>query len=102
MCAQSIVCKIPTSYQDLKNINDRIKWEQAIQEEINSLLVNTWSLVTKPDNKNIVDCKWVFTLKNDEFGNPSKYKARLVARGFSQEYLKDYDETFAPVARISS
>lgn len=103
MCAQSIVCKIPTCYQDLKNTDDRSKWEQAIQEEINSLLINnTWSLVTKPDNKNIVDCKWVFTLKNDEFGNPSKYKARLVARGFSQEYLKDYDETFAPVARISS
>ena len=40
--------------------------------------------------------------KNDKFGNPIKYKARLVARGFSKEYLIDYNETFAPVARISS
>ena len=58
--------------------------------------------MSKPVNKNIVDCKWVFAIKNDDFGNPIKYKARLVARGFCQEYLMDYNETFAPVARISS
>ncbi len=44
----------------------------------------------------------MFTIKPDEFGNPIRFKARLVARGFSQQYLVDYDETFAPVARISS
>ena len=80
-----------------------LKWENAIKDEIDSLLTNnTWTLVTKPENRNIVDCKWIFTIKNDEFGNPVKYKARVVARGFSQEYLIDYNETFAPVARISS
>lgn len=56
----------------------------------------------RPKNKNIVTCKWVFSLKIDEHGNPIRYKARLVARGFSQKYLIDYNETFAPVARISS
>jgi len=45
---------------------------------------------------------WVFRIKQDEFGNLVKYKARLVARGLTQEYMTDYDETFAPVARISS
>lgn len=55
-----------------------------------------------PKDKNIVDCKWVFSIKQDENGNLLKYKARLVARGFTQEYMMDYDETFAPVARISS
>lgn len=101
--AQSLMCRIPTSYQEVQNSDDRVQWEQAIKDEIDSLLINnTWSLVSKPENKNIVDCKWVFTIKNDEYGNPSKYKARLVARGFSQEYLVDYEETFAPVARISS
>lgn len=103
LCAESIVCKIPTSYKDIENMNDRIQWEQAVKDEINSLLTNnTWTLVSKPEHKNIVDCKWVFTIKNDEFGNPLRYKARLVARGFSQQYLQDYNETFAPVARISS
>jgi len=58
--------------------------------------------VHKPENKNIVDCRWVFSIKQDEFGNLVKYKARLVARGFTEEYVTDYDETFAPVARISS
>lgn len=103
LCAQSIVHKVPTSYQEIQNRDDRLQWEQAIKDEIDSLLINnTWSLVPKPHNRNIIDNKWVFTIKSDEYGNPLKYKARLVARGFSQEYLVDYNETFAPVARISS
>lgn len=103
LSAQSIVCTIPTSYSDIQNMEDRSKWDDAIKEELNSLLVsNAWTLVSKPENKNIIDCKWVFTIKNDENGFPLKYKARLVARGFNQEYLLDYNETFAPVARISS
>lgn len=103
MCAQSIICNIPASFQEISIRNDRNQWEQAINNEINSLLVNnTWTLVSRPENKNIVDCKWVFNVKIDEFGNPIRYKARLVARGFSQKYLTDYDETFAPVARIAS
>lgn len=103
MCAESFVYKTPNSIEDIKTRSDRVQWEQAIDDEINSLLINkTWTLVQRPDNRNIVDCKWVFTIKNHEFGNPVKYKARLVARGFSQEYLFNYCETFAPVARIAS
>lgn len=55
-----------------------------------------------PENKNIVDSRWVFSVKHDELGNPIRYKARLVARGFTKRYQIDYEETFAPVARISS
>lgn len=96
-------CSIPTSYSEIKTRDDRSQWEQAIKDEIDSLTSNnTWSLVNKPTDKNIVDNKWVFTIKIDEHGNPSKYKARLVAKGFSQQYLSDYNETFAPVARIST
>lgn len=103
LCAQSLICSSPKSYQEIKTRNDRNQWEQAINDELNSLIINnTWFIVPRPPNKNIIDSKWVFTIKNDEFGNPIKYKARLVARGFSQQYLVDYDETFAPVARIST
>lgn len=103
LCAQSVLCKVPTSYDEIKSRDDRSHWEAAIQDELNSLAVNnTWTLVPRPENKNIVDCKWIFSIKYDEFGKPFRYKARLVARGFSQEYLTDYNETFAPVARIAS
>ena len=58
MCAQSIVCKVPDSFHEIKYRNDRKQWEQAIKEEINLLLRNnTWTLMSKPVNKNIVDCK---------------------------------------------
>jgi len=60
----------------------------------------TWEVVLRPNDKNIIDCKWVFTIKTDFHGMPSRYKARLMARGFSQVYMLDYDETFAPVARL--
>ena len=103
LCAQSIVCEIPKSYHEIENRNDKIQWEKAIKEEIDSLLKNnTWEIVPRPNNKNIVDCRWVFVIKNDIHGNLTKYKARVVAKGFSQQYLLDYDETFAPVARITS
>lgn len=101
--ALSITSNIPKSLNEIKSLNDRNQWEKAVREELNSLKKNnTWTLVPKPSNKNIVDCKWIFTIKNDVSGQPSRYKARLVARGFSQEYLSDYNETFAPVARIAS
>lgn len=101
--AQSIINEIPKAYSDIRDRGDRIQWEQAIKEEIDSLIENkTWDLIPLPLDKNIVDCRWVFIIRNDASGNPFKYKARLVARGFSQEYLQDYDETFAPVARITT
>lgn len=103
MCAHSIFCTVPKSYDEIKTRDDRVQWEDAVRDELNSLSKNnTWTLVPRPENKNIVDCKWIFTIKHDEFGKPLRYKARLVARGFSQEYLTDYNETFAPVARIAS
>ena len=101
--AKLVANKIPNTFQEIKTREDRLLWENAIRDELHSLKKNkTWTLVPRPINKNIVDCKWVFALKTDEFGNPARYKARLVARGFMQEYMVDYQETFAPVARIAS
>lgn len=103
VCAQSMICNLPTSYDEIKLRDDWAEWDVAVKDELKSLAVNnTWTLVPRPTNKNIVDCKWIFSIKNDEFGKPIRYKAPLVARGFSQEYLQDYNETFAPVARIAS
>lgn len=83
--------------------SDRLQWKKAMKEELDSLKQNdTWEIVPYPLNKNIVDCKWIFTLKNNCSKNLPRYKARVVAKGFSQEYLTVFNETFAPVARITT
>ena len=63
---------------------------------------NTWDLVELPEGKNVVGCKWVFKIKRNADGTVSRYKARLVAQGYSQEPGEDYDEVFAPVVRYNS
>ena len=50
----------------------------------------------------MVSCKWIYKIKIHSNGSIERYKARIVAKGFTQEYEIDYEETFTPVARISS
>ena len=61
-----------------------------------------WTVVPTPPNKNIVGSRWLFRLKRNEYGEISRYKARLVAQGFSQQPGVDYDEVYAPVVRLDS
>ena len=62
----------------------------------------TWELVTRTAGTAVVTCKWVYTLKYKADGSIDRYKARLVARGFTQTYGIDYAETFSPMARLNS
>ena len=78
-------------------------WKEAMIEEYNSILKNdVWDIVPRPKNKSVVSSKWLFKIKHAADGSIEKYKARFVARGFSQKEGIDYDETFAPVARYTS
>ena len=61
-----------------------------------------WTLVPRPEGEHIIGTKWIFLNKTDEEGNMICIKARLVAQGYSQMEGVDYDETFAPVARMES
>ena len=74
-----------------------------MKEEFDTLSKNhTWDLVTLRTGKSVVGCKWIYMIKTCSDGSIEGYKARLVSKGFTQEYGIDYEETFAPVARISS
>ena len=77
-------------------------WCTAMQSEMSSLYRNdTWELVPRPVNKNIVGSRWVFKVKPKPDGTVDRYKARLVAQGFSQVQGLDYSEVFSPVVRYA-
>jgi hypothetical protein len=77
-------------------------WVLAMQEELNNFKRNeVWSLVPRP-NQNVVGTKWVFRNKQDEHGVVTRNKARLVAKGYAQVAGLDFEETFAPMARLES
>ena len=72
-------------------------------EEYASIMKNdVWEVVPKPEGKSVVTSRWLYKIKYAADGSIEKYKARFVARGFSQVEGVDYDETFAPVARYTS
>ncbi|KAG5532106.1 hypothetical protein RHGRI_026652 [Rhododendron griersonianum] len=78
-------------------------WILAMQEELNQFERNqVWTLVPKPENSSVIGTKWVFRNKMDESGVVVRNKARLVAQGYNQEEGIDFDETFAPVARLEA
>ena len=74
-----------------------------MKEELDALTKNhTWDLVTLSPEQSVVSCKWIYKIKTHSDGSIERYKARLVAKSFTQEYEIDYEETFTPVTRISS
>ncbi|GJV11669.1 retrovirus-related pol polyprotein from transposon TNT 1-94 [Tanacetum coccineum] len=89
-----------------KNINEALKdenWVMAMQEELNQFKTNdVWELVPNPMDMTIIGTKWVYRNKLDENGVVTRNKARLVAQGYNQQEGIDYDETYAPVARLES
>ncbi|KAE8221726.1 hypothetical protein CF326_g8509 [Tilletia indica] len=78
-------------------------WQKAMGEEVSSLKeMGTWTLVDLPKGREMVGSRWVFKLKLDREGCAARYKARLVAQGFTQREGIDFSETFAPVARLGT
>ena len=74
-----------------------------MQTEIQAIEANqTWEVSELPRNHKAIGLKWVFKVKKDPEGNVVKYKARLVAKGYAQRHGLDFDEVFAPVARIET
>ena len=90
---------IPTNWKLAK---EDPKWKEAMLEEMRALEKNrTWELVNLLQAKQPVRFKWGFTIKNTLEGKVESYKARLMAKGYTQTYGIDCDETFAPAAKMN-
>ena len=73
-----------------------------MKDELDALYKNhTWDLVTLLPGKSVVGCKWIYKIKTRSDRSIKRYKNRLVAKGFMEEYGIDYEETFTLVTRIS-
>ena len=94
------------SQEEPKKVEEALQdadWVLAMQEELNQFERNkVWKLVPKPKNRTIIGTKWVYRNKMDEAGIITKNKAWLVAKGYSQQEGIDFDETYAPVARLEA
>ena len=93
----------PQSYRIAMQSGKAQLWQEAINKELKSISdTGTWQEIKVPEGASLVDSKWVFKTKLNERGEVVKYKARIVARGFTQEYGINYFDTYSPVARLTS
>ena len=93
----------PTSYNEAVSVPEKEKWITAMKEELDSLKKNGTYVETKlPNGRKAIGCRWIYKTKLKSDGTIDKYKARLVAQGYSQIPGQDYSETFAPVARLTT
>ena len=91
------------SLQDARSSYEWPDWDRAIQAELEQLRdKQTWKLVDKPPNVNVIANKWVFAKKREKDGRIIKYKARLVAKGCAQRPGYDFIETHSPVVRLET
>ncbi|XP_061477847.1 ubiquitin-like-conjugating enzyme ATG10 isoform X1 [Rhineura floridana] len=95
----------PSSFQAIRLMPEaeQHKWQQAMQEELQAMQKNgTWTVVKLPMGKKAVGCRWVFKKKKASSGEVQRYRARLVAKGFTQQHGTDFDAVFAPVVKHES
>ncbi|KAE8902155.1 hypothetical protein PF007_g908 [Phytophthora fragariae] len=93
----------PVNLSEVQTSDDQREWENAKIDEITSLLENyTFVEVPLPPGRSAIKSKWVFKKKLHADGSLDKYKAHVVAKGFSQWYDDDYTESFSPVVRHST
>jgi hypothetical protein len=89
----------PISYEEVMRSPHSSKWREAMEDEMRSMSANQfWKLEEISKGGKIVDCKWVYKIKHDSKENIDRFKARLMAKGFTQRKGIDYNEIFSPVS----
>ena len=97
-----LVSNVPLTFSEAVTSPNSKEWSSAMDEEMESLNDNnTFTLTTLPEGKKAVGGRWVYALKTNADGS-TKFKARYVAKGYSQKQGVDYDETFSPTANLTS
>ena len=106
IASSNFTALLSSADEDVPSVEEAVRddrWLAAMNDEYESLERNkTWELVNLPPGRKAVSCMWLLKHKRDAHGNIVRFKARLVARGFTQVFGQDYLDTFAPVAKMSS
>jgi len=85
-----------------ENVVNEHVWKDTMAQEYEFIMKNdVWEIVSRPEGKTVMTCKWLYKIKHGANGCIKKYKARFMARGFSQKEGEHYDEIFAPIARYT-
>ena len=93
----------PTSYRQSQQRSDKDLWHKACEEEMEAHRLNgTWEIVKLPPGKRAIGSRWFMKVKTNADGSLDRYKARMVAKGYSQRPGFDFKETFAPTVRYST
>jgi hypothetical protein len=93
----------PTTMEEALSGPNAEQWKAAMDEELESILSNnTWEYVDLPPGAKTIPLKWVYKLKRDGNGNITRFKARLVVKGYMQRDGIDYEEVFAPVSKYAT
>ncbi|KAF2347434.1 Reverse transcriptase RNA-dependent DNA polymerase [Trinorchestia longiramus] len=96
------VNSIPKSYSEAISSPDSVEWQKIMSDEMAALVDNeTFELVTKPKERSVIGGRWVYSVKSGP-NDQEIFKARYVAKGYSQVADVDFTETFSPTARLTS
>ncbi|MBW0556237.1 hypothetical protein O181_095952 [Austropuccinia psidii MF-1] len=92
-----------STYHEAMVSGDCHKWEEAMEEELRSLRdMGVWESASDVNLKQALGCRWVYTIKQNQQGNVTWYKVRLVVQGHQQIKGLNFDETFAPTPTFNS